>query len=308
MTLNIRRLGILIILVAVLLLGAGLVALSYTSVGISAKVGIEGVDLSVADFSGVPEAVVEDATALAGNLYGDYQEHYEDFVNQLLATYVEARDKDFVVIFNPGGWGWKFLDSSPGWCSIIGGINSELDDLGYSSLLLDYRRTEGNFWAMVDEAVELITLYPSKAEELAHRVEFLTSHVPDLNVIVTGESNGTVISDITMQMLHDNPRVYSIQTGQPFWHRELMLDRTLVLNDNGIRPDSFTRGDIPAMLGASLRSLLGLATPGEEDAGRILGVVRAPGHDYWWQYPAVYLQITDFLEKNFGLNQERVKN
>lgn len=300
MFINIRRLGVLVALTAVLLLGVVLLALSYSEVGVASEIGTGGLPLSTHDLSVVPQSVTEDATRLAMELFGDYQEKYEDFTNQLLATYVEAKDKDFVVIFNAGGWGWNLLESSPGWHSIFTGIEAELDNLGYTSLLLDYRRTEDNLRGIIDEGVEMITSYPSKAKELACRVEFLTDHVPDLRVIVTGESDGAVISDRSMNILRYNPQVYSIQTGPPFWHEPIMLDRTLVLDNNGRTPDSFSRGNIPTMLWTSLEDLLGLPQP-EEESGRVLKFLRAPGHDYRWQYPKVYSQITDFLEENFGI-------
>ena len=303
MVINIRRLGILVALTAVLLLGVVGLAFSYSCVGVTDVVGTGGAPLSVPDLSRVPESVARDATELATVLFGDYQEKYGDFVNQLLATYVEAKDKDFVVIFNSGGWGWNFLENSPGWCSIFDGIEAELDSRGYASLMLDYRRTEETWHGVIDEFVEVVTDYPSKAENLAHRVEFLTSHIPDLKVIVTGESNGTVISDSAMSILRDNPQVYSIQTGTPFWHENLVRDRTLVLNHNGIMPDSFSRGDLTTIVWASLKALVGLSPPEEEEPGRILYFMRAPGHDYRWQYPDVYTQITDFLEKNFGFKR-----
>lgn len=300
MFINIRRLGVLVAITAVLLLGVVLLALSYTEVGIASEIGTGGFPLSSYDLSTVPQAVAEDAAKLSAELFGDYQEKYTDFVDQLLATYVEAKDKDFVVVFNAGGWGWNLLESSPGWRSIFTGIESELDNLGYTSLLLDYQRTDEDLRGIIDEVVEMITLYPSKAENLACRVEFLTNHIPDLKVIITGESDGTVISDSVMNILRDNPQVYSIQTGPPFWHKNVVLDRTLVLDNNGMTPDSFSQGDFPTMLWASLKDLLGLPQP-EENSGRILDFLLAPGHDYWWQYPNVYFQITNFLEENFGL-------
>ena len=303
MVINIRRLGILVALSIVLLLGVGLLALSYSDVGVTVGVGTGGLPLSVPDLSAVPQSVADDATKLAQELFGDYQEKCNDFVSQLLAVYVEAQDKDVVVVFNSGGWGWNFLENSPGWCSIFTGIESELENLGYSSLMLDYRRTGETLRGVIDEFVEVITAYPSKAENLACRVEFLTTHIPDLKVIVTGESNGTVISDSAMSILRDNPQVYSIQTGPPFWHQNVMLERTLVLDSNGMTRDSFSQGDIPAMLWASLKALLGLSPPEEEDPGRILYFFRAPGHDYCWQYPGVYSKITSFLEQNFGFKQ-----
>jgi len=299
MAINLRRLAILVALSAVLILGAAALFFSYSDVGVAVGVGTGGVPLSVPDLSTVPESVAEDATELAKELFEDYQEEYEDFVSQLLAAYVEAVDKDVVVIFNSGGWGWNFIENSPGWYSISTGIESELDELGYSSLLLNYRRTAETYRGIIDEFVEVITAYPSKAKNLARRVEFLTSHIPDLKIIVTGESNGSVISDSTMNILRNNQQVYSIQTGPPFWHRNVVLDRTLVLNNNGITPDSFSQGNIPAMVWASLKALVGLSPPEEEDPGRILYFLRAPGHDYGWQYPDVYSQIINFLEENF---------
>lgn len=307
MVINLRRLGILLAFTAVLLLGAVLVAFSYTNLGVTDYAGT-GASLAVPDLSAVPESVAEDATRLAKVLFGDYQEKYEGFLTQLLTTYVEAKDKDFVVIFNPGGWGWGFLDNSSGWRSIFAGIKSELDSLGYTSLLLDYRRTADDLRGIIDEFVEVITRYPSKAKELAYRVEFLTEHIPDLKVIVAGESNGTIISDRVMSLLQDNARVYSIQTGTPFWHENMTLERTLVLNYNGLIPDSFAEGDIPAMLWASFKALVGLSPAEEEGPGRIFYFMRAPGHDYRWQYPAVYSKIKHFLEDNFGFNGNKSGN
>ncbi len=297
---NLRKLGILVGVVAVLFLGMLLLALSYTNVGITDKIGAGTAPLSVPDLSVVPESVAEDAAALATEIFGDYGEKYEDFVGQLLTMYVAAQGKDFVVVFKSGGWGWNFLDNSPGWRTIFSGIESELDRLGYTSLMLDYRRTDEAIRGLIDEFVEVITTYPSKAEILASRVEFLTSHAPHIKVIITGESNGTIISDSTMKILQDNHQVYSIQTGPPFWHQNVIHDRTLVLNNNGITRDSFSDGDVGTVLWASFKAMVGLAPEEEEAPGRVLYFFRAPGHDYQWKHPDVSNQITKFLEINFG--------
>ncbi|HUU64497.1 MAG TPA: hypothetical protein VMW37_00125 [Dehalococcoidales bacterium] len=300
MGINIRRLGILVALSAVLILGVAVLFFSYSDVGVTVGVGTGGLPLSVPDISAVPESVAEDAAELAKELFGDYQEKYNDFASQLLATYVEAKDKDFVLVFNSGGWGWNFTENSPGWYSISTGIESELDKLGYSSLLLNYRRTGETLRGIIDEGVEMVTFYPSKAKNLACRVEFLTSHISDLKVIIAGESDGTVISDSAMNILRDNSQVYSIQTGPPFWHRHVVQERTLVLDNNGRHPDTFSKGDIPTMLWTSLGDVLGIPQS-EESSGRVLFFLRAPGHDYRWQYPDVCSQITNFLEENFGV-------
>ncbi len=300
---QIRKLGVFVALTVVLLLGVILLAGSYTVVGITSEVGIGTFDLSAYDVSDVPQSVVDDAANSAVKLFGDYQGKYDNFVQQLLAAYLDAKGKDFVVVFNSGGWGWNLLEDSPGWHSIINGIESELHGLGYSSLVMDYRRTEETFRGVIDEVVEMLTLYPSKAENLARRIEFLTNHLPEVRIIVAGESDGTIISDSTMNILQNNPQVYSIQTGPPFWHTPLELERTLVLDNNGMHPDSFSRGDITVILWASLKDLLGIPQPPEQ-AGRILDYVRAPGHDYSWYHPVVYSEIRTFLQNNFGAKQQ----
>ena len=297
---KIRKLGIAVALTAIFALVIVVLAVSSSEVGVTCVVGTEGLPPPVYDLSTVPQSVVDDAASLATELFGDYQEKCDDFANQLLAMYLEAKDKDFVVVFNPGGWGWNLVEASPDWWSILTGIKSELDSSGYSSLLLNYQRTTDNLRGHIDELVEMMTRYPSKAKDLASRVEFLTSHIPDLRVIVTGESNGSIICDSVMNELKDNPRVYSVQTGPPFWHKNIMLDRTLLLTSNGIIPDSFSQGDFLTMIGANLKSLFGLSQP-EDDSGKILHFVRAPGHEYKWQYPGVYSEILSFLRQNFGV-------
>jgi len=274
-------------------------ALSASYVGVTSKIWSGGLPLSASDPSAVPQSVADDATRLANQLFGDGKEKYDDFVEQLLVTYLEAKDKDFVVFFNPGGWGWNLAEASPGWSSIFTGIKSELTSSGYKPLLLNYRRTADTSSGRLNEIVEMLTGYSSKSNHLAYRVEFLTSHIPDLKVIITGESNGTVICDQAMNILTDNPQVYSIQTGPPFWHDNIMLNRTLVLNNNGMIPDSFSQGDFLTMARANLRALFGLPQPAEQ-SGTIGHFVRAPGHDYWWHYPGVCPQITDFLDKHCG--------
>lgn len=288
-------LGMLLVL---MLLGIALLALDYSGSDVAGTILEASISLPGIDPSEVPQAVAVDAARLAHQVSGDYQAKYDDFVTQLLAAYEEVKDKDIVVIFNPGGWGTSTVDDSPGWRTISSGIESELGKQGYSSVVLNYRRTNDSLRATFRAFTETAGAYSSKAQDLARKVDFLTSHVPDLKVIIAGESNGTIISDSAMSLLKDNPRVYSIQTGPPVWHRTAPLDRTLVLDTNGVVPDTFARGDLPGVIYATIRSMLGLAP--NDNPGRILKFLRAPGHDYRWQYPYVDSQIAGFLEKNFG--------
>ncbi len=265
-------------------------------------IGVQEPRLSEYEYSAIPQSVIEDATGLAQEIAGDSQEKFQDFMDQLLATYMEARDRDVVIVFNSGGWGWNLLDETPGWASILDGIKFELDGLGYKSLVLNYRRTGSGLLGCIKEFFEAAVRYPTKARELSTRVEFLTDHIPDLRVIVAGESNGTVITDSTMSILRDNSRVYSIQTGTPFWHRPTSLDRTLLMNSNGKTIDTFSYGNIRAMIGATVKGWFGLLSP-EESPGTVLSWLRAPGHDYSWQYPGVCSEVVKFLKTNFSIKK-----
>ena len=297
---KIRKLGIGVTLIVVLSLAIVLLVSSSLVIGVTCEVGTEGLPLSVYDLSAVPQSVAEDATRLATELFGDCQEKCNNFVSQLLAAYSEAKDRDFIMLFNSGGWGWNLLENTPGWQSIVTGIQSELNSLDYKLLSLNYVRTEESWRGRFDELVERRAGYSSKAKDLASRVEFLTNHIPELRVILTGESNGTVICDRVMNILVDNPQVYSIQTGPPFWYETIVLDRTLLLTSNGIIPDSYSQGDFWAVAWGNLKYWFHLSQP-EDDFGTPSHYVGAPGHDYWWQYPGVCSQITNFLEQNFGI-------
>jgi len=297
---KIRRLKVGVALTVVLLLAIVLLVPSPLVTGVTCEVGSRGLPLSVYDLSAVPQSVAEDAARLATELFGDCQEECNHFVHQLLAMYSKAKGKDFVVIFNSGGWGGNLLETSLGWQSIFTGIESELAGSDYTSLLLNYQRTAETLRGCRDELVGRITGYPSKAKDLAFRVEFLTRHIPDLRVILTGESTGTIIADRVMTILEDNPQVYSIQTGPPFWYENMVFDRTLLLTSNGMAPDTFSQGDFGDIIWGNLRHWFRLSQP-VDDFGTPPHYVGAPGHDYWWQYPEVCSQITDFLEQNFGI-------
>jgi hypothetical protein len=285
-------------LVAVPLIAILWLSIFYTEVGMAKEVGFQEPDLPAYEYSTVPQSVINDATELAAELVGGSQDKLQSVVDQLVATYVEARDMDVVVVFNSGGWGWNLTMDTPGWASILDGIKSELENLGYKSLVLNYRRTSGGLRGCMKEFVEVITRYPHKSRELAKRVEFLTDHIPDLKVIVAGESTGTVISDKTMGILKDKSQVYSIQTGTPFWHKPTALDRTLLMNSNGRGIDTFSYGNVPAMIWATIKGWLGLSSP-DDNPGDILSWLKAPGHDYSWQYPGVYSEVVNFLTNNF---------
>lgn len=298
---KIGQLATLIGLSTLFMLGIVLIASSYPGVGSASTAGTGGLSLTASDNSSIPPVVVEDAAKMAKTLFGGSPEKVNSFVNQVLAIYTEAKDKDVIILFNSGGWGWNLLEDSHGWESIFTGIKTQLNIMGYQALALDYQRTRVSWRACLEEVSEIANFYPSKARDLAGRVELLTRHIPEVKVILAGESTGTIIAEKVMTILKDNPRVYTIQTGPPFWHKRVKMERSLILTSNGIAPDSFSDGDFGSMITASLRDIIGLPNT-SRDFGNILQFLRAPGHDYWWQYPSVYSEITDFLNQNFDIS------
>lgn len=287
-----RRLNIVVILVVAISLSVVLLAPSPVSPATVYVVGAEA-PLQIQDYSAVPQPVVEDAARLAAELFGNDQKKQQKFTGQLLATYLAAKDKDVVVIFNSGGWGWSSILASPYGLDFVAGIESALADLGYTSLMLDHYRTGSNINGLVSELLFAVDKYPAKAIDLASRIEFLTRHLPGIKVIITGMSNGASICEDAMLILGDNQQVYSIQLGPPFWNGSTISDRALVLRSNGIVDDTFSQGDIITIISINVEAMLGIS---QEDPGNILLYIGAPGHDYRWQHPAVRSQIIDFLE------------
>jgi hypothetical protein len=295
------RTGVLVFLSFVLLLGVVALLAPYTEPGIASAVGSDGVPLLLTDFSGLPPDVIDGAYALAGELFGDSTEESEYFVSQLLALYVEARDEDFVIFFNAGGWGWNLLEDSPGWQTIFAGIESTLEGWSYTTLRLNYLRAADTLRGRLNEVGEMITGYQIKAQYLATRVEFLLTYIPNIRIILAGESTGTLITNGAMEIIGDNPQVYSIQTGPPFWLQPYASDNALVMTDNGIAPDCFSHANLFAFIFGYVRYWLGFLEP-EDSYGTTPHIVTAPGHDYWWQYPDVCTRITDFLNQHFGFD------
>ena len=173
-----------------------------------------------------------------------------------------------------------------------------LKTLGHHPLILNYCRTSRSFWGNIKEVIEAATRYPKKVIGMEKHVEFLVDNLPDLKFIIAGESTGSVITEQAMGYFRDNPNVYSIQTGCPFWYKTVAQERTLRLNSNGCGVDTFSYGNIPSMIWATVKGWFGLSSP-EENAGDVLKSLRAPGHDYSWKYDSISSGITEFLEDNF---------
>jgi hypothetical protein len=263
------------------------------------KVGINEPVLGIPDFSTVPESVVDYAVRMAQNATDIARKEIKSYADELVGTYLAAIGKDIIIFFNSGGMGWNLTKDTPGWASILKGITGHLETMGYHPLVLNYRRTGSTLRDSAREFIEAARRYPNKTRDLARRILFLLDNHSGLKVIIAGESTGTVISEKTLRVFKDNRNVYSIQTGIPFWHTPVVHERTLSMNDNGLRLDTFHYGQVRAILWATFKSWFGVKL----QPGTILSWLKAPGHDYSWQYPGVSSVVTSYLDDNFKKNK-----
>lgn len=255
-----------------------------------------GLSLPDEAYAQIPLDIKESASKTALEFYGNDSELVVDFTNQLLSTYWFAKDKDFLIIFNPGGWGWASIQDSSGWDSIADGIKTQLAENGFDSFVLDYQRTDNSLNGYTSELSAYFSNYAGKADHLASIVNFITGYLPDLKIIITGESNGAAFGEKVFRKLSENAQVYGILTGPPFWSKEIECERLLVIRDNGETPDSFSNGDVFTMIRANIEALFGIRPQNE---GNILLYIGAPGHDYSWDYPLLKADITSFVSSSF---------
>ena len=254
-----------------------------------------GTPLGVPDFAEVPPQVLDDARCIAEREFRQQQAKVHVLLNQMAALYLATKDKDVVVVFNPGGWGWASVSQMPSWATILSGIKGVLEKAEQRVMTLNYLRTNRSFAGLLGEAGALLKLSCAKGQELAARIEHLTRHRPELKVIVAGESNGAAMTEGTVRFLRHNPQVFSIQTGTPFWAPSQPHPRSLIINHNGIEPDSFSSGDVGRWIVANTQALFGRY---KGSRGNILLYIGAPGHVYNWEYLAVREQITQFLQQS----------
>jgi len=212
----------------------------------------------------------------------------------------EAEGKDVVLIWNSGGWGRKPLEDDPDWVEIFSGIESELGDMGYSTVTLSYIRSENNLRGLLREIMGSLIHFPSRAEELADEVDLLTESNSDCKVILLATSNGAIFVNEVMKHLEDNPRVYSIQTSRLFWYRASTAQRSLLINDNGETNDVLSSGNIWSII---RENALRFPTTEKPPGGSVMlgnRYLEAPGHEYMWDLPEVRAEIISFLHTNFS--------
>ncbi|MBI4188230.1 MAG: hypothetical protein HY529_03375 [Chloroflexi bacterium] len=254
----------------------------------------------------------EEAKQLAQRLFGNDRQKCLAFTRQLLDIYATARDKDFLLIHNPGGWGNTRLENCLPWeRSIVEGISNTMGKRGYTGALIQYFRTGTGWREIMRDIREQSRFFASKAEVLAVELKFIIEHLDSLKVIMIGASQGAAFSNAAMQHTKNLEPVHSIELGIPSFYksRRVITEKTLAIDSNGLMPDAMMEWDILTILKA-----FG-AAPFRWIKYRLQGTpirfsycINVPGHEYNWEYPEVQRHIEDFLNLNFVTKNAEVKS
>jgi hypothetical protein len=249
-------------------------------------------------------ALQEEAHHLALQLFGNENKKRISFTNRLVDICTRAQGKDFLLIHNPGGWGTTKLEHCLQWeRSIVDGISTTLERLGYTWLLIQHFRTESGWGEHIRDINEQFHFFSAKAKMMSAEVKFLARHIKNLRIILIGISQGAVFGNAVMQCLPGLGQVYSIELGMLFTQRSrrVVTERTLAIDSNGLMPDAMMEWNITTMLKAFLTTpFRWLKYQLQGKPLKFSHCINVPGHEYNWEHPEVRQQIEDFLQINLG--------
>jgi hypothetical protein len=237
--------GALAVFLAVCLIGLVIYAAGYSR-------GTNSPELSLESTS----AIEQQAWQAAADVVGSGKKAQEQFVTEVLDLYSEVKDSELVIFCNSGGWGNKPLSTDYQGQSWLTGMMEKLTQMGYKPCVIEDIRTGDSLIEHLFEFKEDLTDYPSKSKVLAAKIDFLTQNISNLKVIITGQSNGAAFTSEVANRLKDNPNVYSIQVGIPFWHRVHEVGRSLVIDNSGIGSDALADRDLVAIVKSNWGKLL----------------------------------------------------
>ncbi|AKG53850.1 hypothetical protein DGWBC_1197 [Dehalogenimonas sp. WBC-2] len=256
-----------------------------------------GLSLLTGAPTNIPQPIREDALAMAKTLHRHDRVKQLRLASDMLATYQTLENTNILVLFNSGGYGWTSLDKASGYATIINAIESHLVSKKCSVSVLSYQRAFRSLRGYISEILNAGAKSIAKPSELALRLRFLWNHLPNLKVLLTAESNGTVMSNQVMRLMADESRLFSIEFGPPFWYKAYQNGRIMNLRSNGTVPDAFSYGHWRRAIMANIAAIFGR---NPKAPGNVLLYIGAPGHDYnWHDYPLIREKVLAFLAKHF---------
>lgn len=251
----------------------------------------------------VQQTLIEEAYSLAEQFFKN-EELASDFAKKLLDICTGAEGKDFLIVHNPGGWGYARLEQCLEWeRSIVAGIEAVINGMGYSSFLTQYFRSGKSWREQMRDLREQFRFFVPKARIMVAWLQFIFKHVDNIKVILVGISQGAAFGSSVMRQLDGHYPVYSVELGFPFQYKSwrIITERTIAVDSNGVIPDVLAQGNL--RVGAGIL----MAAPFKWMWHRLRGrrvnfahCVSAPGHEYDWDNPEIQKPIRDFLKTNFG--------
>ena len=251
----------------------------------------------------------EEVSHLAQELFGNIKaRERRRFVSRLWDTYTRAQGKDFLLIHSPGGWGCTTLEHLLDWeRSVVDGVSATLEQLGFSSLLIQYFRSGTTWWQHVKEVPKEARYFlagkSAVAGVMAAELRFIRQHIKNLRVILVGASQGAAFNNTVMRQTDDLTQVYSVELGLFFPHmsRRVITERTLAIDSNGRMSDPMCNRNLWVGFMAYMTSpFRWIKYQLQGKPQKLTYCINAKGHDYSWDYPEVRERIMDFLTTNFG--------
>ncbi|MBM2824624.1 MAG: hypothetical protein HW402_288 [Dehalococcoidales bacterium] len=257
-------------------------------------------------------ALNTEARLLAQQLFGHNIKKSAIFVNRLLALCAEARDKEFIIIHNPGGWGSTPLDECLAWeKSVVDGVTATVERMGYRWLLRQYFRSGSSAWAHLLTFKEQVRFFFNgeyrEVRVMAAELQFITRHLSNTKVILVGISQGAAFSNAVMRQMGEVNQIYSIELGLifPYMSRRVVTERTLAMDNNGIMPDPISQRDLWVGFKAYIKApfwWVKYRLQGRPQ--KFSHCINTPGHDYSWEYPEVRRRISEFLKIHLGIKRK----
>lgn len=199
----------------------------------------------------------------------------------------QLKDFDVVLIFNPGGWGHTPLEEDPGWKEILEKTRGELENRGYKTTILEELRPKS-------------LLSSSSAQNIARKIEQLTSSLPNLKIILTGRSLGASFIESVLTILPESSQILAIEATRPFGNRNPLVapKRTLLIENSQIDP--LEKGNIGEILREGLPPRVFIGKGGDFGVRRLRVDFQLSEHDSccFWN-PEIAIGVEEFLDIHF---------
>lgn len=253
-------------------------------------------------------AILEDVRKLAGQLFKKESGQKQAFINRVLESYNRVKDKDTLIMHNPGGWGFTDIEHLIYWeRSVVEGFKNTLTKMGRNWVFQQYYRASPRWYRYFTNGPEQFRFYFTgkffKARLQAAELNFLTEHVSNLKILLLGVSQGAAFGNTVMMHLNNNPHIYSIELGTFFVHmkRRILTERTLALDSNGIVPDPVSLFRIgPAAKAYATAPYRWIKYKLQGKPVKFTYCINVPGHEYKWEFPGVGARIESFITAKLG--------